>query len=360
MTEFREERLSYKQLLLDPNNYRYQDNPRFVYAEEKRFHEESVQRSAYRRLKDEETLVQLKNSFVTNGFIPVERLVVRPYGDEDDTYLVLEGNRRLAALKWIAEDHESGVSVPEPILESLEAIPVVIVEDAEDPAFYEALMGVRHVSGIKEWGGYQRAKLVTALRDEHSLETSEVADRLGMSAIEVNRRYRAFKALQQMQDDENYGMYAKPPMYALFHETVAIPIVREWLGWDEDLSRFTDDTRRNQFYELITPNEDEEAGRQDAKITTRSQIRELRGILASAEAKRILVDPNRSFMDALTVAKRDELSRSWKTQVAEAIDALHGIGVLDIEEFSEEDVEELEKLVEVTQKLLDSYRKLSA
>jgi hypothetical protein len=360
MTEFKEEKLSYKQLLLDPNNYRYQDNPNVVYADEKRFHEEGVQRSAYTRLSNEETLIQLKNSFITNGFIPVERLVVRRYPFEEGKYLVLEGNRRLAALRWIAEDHKSGVSIPDFVLESLDAVPVVIVEDTDDPAFYEALMGVRHVSGIKEWGGYQRAKLVTALRDDHNLETAEAADRLGMSAIEVNRRYRAFKALQQMQNDENYGMYAKPPMYALFHEAVAIPVVREWLGWDEDLSRFTNDTCRDQFYELITPSEDEEAGRQDAKITTYAQVRELRSILVGAEAKRILVDPNRSFMDALTVAKHDELSRSWKTQVAEAIDALHGIGVLDLEDFSEEDVVELEKLIKAAQKLLDTYRKLVA
>lgn len=360
MTEFREEKLSHDKLLLDPNNYRYQDNPNFVYADETRFHEESVQRNAYNRLKAEETLVQLKNSFITNGFIPVERLVVRRYEFDEGKFVVLEGNRRLAALKWIAEDREAGVSIPDTILDSLDAIPVVIIQETDDPAFYEALMGVRHVSGIKEWGGYQRAKLVTALKDNHGLETSEVADRLGMSAIEVNRRYRAFKALQQMQNDENYGMYAKPPMYALFHETVAIPVVREWLGWDEELSRFTHDTHRDQFYELITPSEDEEAGRQDAKITTYSQIRELRGIMASTEAKRILVDPNRSFLDALTVAKQDELSRSWKTQVAEAINALRSIGVLDLEEFSEEDIAELERLLAATKKLLEMHKKLTA
>jgi hypothetical protein len=360
MTEFREDELSHEKLLLDPNNYRYHDNPNFVYADEARFHEESVQRRAYNRLKAEETLVQLKNSFITNGFIPVERLVVRPYDYEEDKYLVLEGNRRLAALKWIAEDRDAGVSVPDSILESVDAIPVVIVEETDDPAFYEALMGVRHVSGIKQWGGYQRAKLVTALKDQYDLETSEVADRLGMSAIEVNRRYRAFKALEQMQNDENYGMYAKPPMYALFHEAVAIPVVREWLRWDEDVSRFISDTHRDQLYELITPSEDDEAGRQDAKITTYSQVRELRGIMASPEAKRILVDPNRSFIDAVTVAKRDELSRSWKTQVAEAIDALRAIGALDLQEFSDEDILELKRLLEVTQKLLDTHRKLTA
>lgn len=360
MANFREDRLSYKQLLLDPNNYRYQDSSDFRYAGKKRFYESGVQNRAFRRLRDEESLVQLKNSLITNGFIPVERLVVRPYPFADDKYLVLEGNRRLAALMWIADDYEAGVDIPEAILKTLKAVPVIVVEDEEDPAFYESLMGVRHVSGIRQWGGYQRAKLVVTLKDDYNLSSSEVADRLGMSAHEVNRRYRASKALQQMQDDENYGSYAKPPMYPLFHEAVSLPIVREWLGWDEEAAQFTNDTQRDQFYGLITSKEDEEIGTQDPKITAYSQVRELRDILASAEARRVLLDPNRSFLDAVAIAKRDEFSRSWKTQIAEAIDTLRAIGVLDLQEFSTEDLAQIEKLRDVSQSLLDTYRKLTA
>ncbi len=146
MSSFREDRLSYSQLLLDPNNYRYQDNPDFSYAEERRFHEEGVQDRAFRRLTRDESLIQLKNSFITNGFIPVERLVVRPYPHAEDRYLILEGNRRLAALRWIADDYEAGVDLPESVLASLEAVPVIIVENQADPAFCESLMGVRHIA----------------------------------------------------------------------------------------------------------------------------------------------------------------------------------------------------------------------
>jgi hypothetical protein len=359
MTTFREDHLSYRDLLLDPNNYRYQDNPDFVYADERRFHEPGVQSRAFRRLRDEESLLELKNSFLTNGFIPVERLVVRPYPHADAKYLVLEGNRRLAALMWIADDHEAGVVVADFILESLEAVPVIVVEGGEDPAFFQALMGVRHVSGIRQWGGYQRAKLVVTLKDQHELASSEIADRLGMSVHEVNRRYRAFKALQQMQDDENYGEYAKPSMYPLYHEAVSLPTAREWLGWKEEEGQFTEETQREQFYELVTPNEVEEGRTQEPKIRTYSQVRELRNILPSPEAKRVLLDPNRSFFDAVAVAKRDELSRSWKTQIAEAIDALQTVSVIDLEELSSEDLEQLEKLKELSQRLLDTYLKLT-
>jgi hypothetical protein len=287
-------------------------------------------------------------------------LVVRRYPYAENCYLVLEGNRRLAALRWIADDYEAGVEVPKPLLDTLEAIPVMIVEDEADPAFYESLMGVRHVSGIRQWGGYQRAKLVVTLKDGHKLSSAEVADRLGMSAHEVNRRYRALKALQQMENDENYGDYAKSDMYPLFHEAVSLPVVRNWLSWEQDEGQFTDEEQLHNFYQLITPNDEEEAPSRDPKITTYSQVRELRHIIPNAEAKRILLDPARSFFDSVSVAKREELSRLWTTQVAEAIGALQAISVLDLQDLSPEDLEEIERIRDVAANLLATHKKLVA
>ena len=76
--EYTEQTLPVQSLLLDPNNFRYQDEKGFVTADEKRFHEQTVQDRASRRLR-RENLAELKRSIITNGFLPVERLVVRPY-----------------------------------------------------------------------------------------------------------------------------------------------------------------------------------------------------------------------------------------------------------------------------------------
>lgn len=205
MVNLAEKLLAYKTLLLDPNNYRFQDSTDFVWADETRFHEKTVPDRAYRRLRDD-GLLQLKNSILTNGLLPVERLVARPYPPNPDLNVVIEGNRRLASIRWITEDDEAGVQVPESLLAMYDELPVLVVQDIQDdPVFLEALWGVRHVSGIKEWGEYQRSKLVASLRDERNLESTDVSGRLGMTVHEVNRRYRAFKALQQMQEDEDYG-----------------------------------------------------------------------------------------------------------------------------------------------------------
>lgn len=360
MAELRQDSITPDKFLLDPNNFRFQDSDGFVFAAENRFYEEPVQKRTYERLRREENLIDLKSSIMRNGFVPVERLVVRPYPHStDERYVIIEGNRRYAAVRWVLEDHEAGVNVDEVVLKSLEQLPVIIAEEgAPDQIFRASLMGIRHVSGIKQWGGYQRAKLVVSMRDDLNLEAPEIAERLGLSTQEVNRRYRAFKALQQIQEDEEYGAYAKPSMYAMFHEAVSLPIVRDWLAWDDAESKFEDIDNRNEFYDLITPFFDEDGNESPPKITSYSQVRELRSILSKPEAKRILLDPHQSFQDAINIAKQEEFSRLWATDVSSAIRSLEVFGIQELKRLTPEDIELLKKLKDLTEERLSDYEVL--
>lgn len=361
---YTEKLVSIDQLLLDPNNFRFQDEPDYVRAAPERFAEPSVQERATKRIRSE-GLTELKNSIVSNGFLAVERLVVRHYKDVDGIpiYLVLEGNRRAASLRWIRDDHEAGVSIPQGVLDVLGAVPVIVTDSDDGEVTYLSIMGIRHVGGIKQWGGYQRAKLVGDLRDMYGLDTTEVADRLGMTKHEVNRRYRALKALQQMEEDEDFGGFAGPQMYPLFHEAVSIPAVRAWLGWDDNLTTFGAQEELRHFYMLITPyvdDNDDDFVPRDVKITTYSQVRDLRDVLANPDAKAVLLDPTRSLGDALGIAKADELSSSWRSEISEAASALTKIGAFDLAGMSQEDITSISNLQDTIARVLDAHAKLTA
>jgi hypothetical protein len=346
-------------LLFDPNNYRLQDSPEFALADTKRIHESGVQARAYRRLLDDPTLLQLKNSILKNGYLPVETIIVSPYDNE--RFLVVEGNRRLAAIRWINEDYRSGVPVGEEILRSIEEIKVLVVEGGDEAdGFRAALMGIRHVSGIKQWGGYQRAKLVADMKDQYQMETGEVADRLAMTAQEVNRRYRAFKALEQMIDDEDYGGNAGAAMYPIFHEALAIPIVRDWLGWNDTIKQFTNDDTLRQFYSLITPAENEDGLTSPPKIPSYTQVRELREILANTEAKRFLADSPNGFDQAMLVITRARLSRVWASEVSEAIAALKNISTAELKAMTPDEVASIAELRDMAQERLNDFEKLTS
>lgn len=359
MVQLSEEDVPLEDLLLDPNNYRFQDELDFAAASEARFSEDTVQERAYQRLR-RGGLTELKSSILTNGYLPFERIVVRPYGQKGK-FVVVEGNRRVAALHWISEDHAAGIDIPEGLRKLLGAVPVTVVPEQEaQPALILSLMGVRHVGGIREWGGFQAAKLVTQLRDGHDLDTSEVAARLGMTAHEVNRRYRAYKALQQMMEDDEYGDQAQPVMYPLFHEAVAGTAIKDWLEWEDERSEFTSSENLRRFYDLITYHDDDEGTRTPPKLATREAVRAMREILPVPEARRALFDPDRTYQDALGIAKANELSKSWSAHVGEAVVALKSIGALELESFEKDEIAEITALRDLADSLLVLHSKLSS
>ena len=59
-------------LLLDPNNYRFQDEPKFLFADEKRFHESSVQDRAFVRIRGE-GISDLKSSILTERLSAIRK-----------------------------------------------------------------------------------------------------------------------------------------------------------------------------------------------------------------------------------------------------------------------------------------------
>ncbi|OBI11836.1 ParB N-terminal domain-containing protein [Mycobacterium sp. E2497] len=361
MPEFEQKTVSLDQLYLDPNNYRFQHLEDFVVADLSRVREDGVQKRANARLRDA-GLSELKNSILKNGYLPFEQIVVMPLVDSDSEFVVIEGNRRVAALKWLRDDYNAGVDTPEGVTTVFEELPVVVATKLEsDPAFKISLMGVRHVGGIKQWGNYQRAKLVAELRDEFNLDTGEVAGRLGMSPHEVNRRYRAYKALRQMMDDEEYGEYATPDMYVLFHEAVAGRAIKEWLDWSDTKYVFDDEENLRNFYELIAPQEREDGERPAAKISKYEDVRSLREILPKPDATRLLLDPNSTYAQALAVAQADDLAKNWRTEVTEAVQALKKIGVVELGKGLDADVlASISELRAVAEDVLDIYAKLHA
>ncbi len=123
-------------LILDPNNYRFHDLPGYrAVAQRTRYAEEGVQAKALSYLEDTESfdLETLKDSIRSNGFVPLDQIVVEKLsGDGVETlYLVIEGNRRAAAVKKLIADHKAGGEIPESTLETLNTLPVLRIEGTD-------------------------------------------------------------------------------------------------------------------------------------------------------------------------------------------------------------------------------------
>ena len=89
---------------------------------------------------------QLKDSIRTIGFLTIDRLVVTPL-PQDGKFVVIEGNRRLGAVKALLEDHRNGQENLGPeILSSLQKISVLLLEEP-DCAKREHLRAYSRVCG---------------------------------------------------------------------------------------------------------------------------------------------------------------------------------------------------------------------
>jgi len=361
--EYKTINVSVESLLLDPNNYRFLDMKGYTVASPSRYHEDTVQKRARTFLERDgfEELRALKESLQINGYVPIEILVVKPYAYKPNTYVVVEGNRRVAAIKWLQEDANAGVIVSSLILEAFNNLSVVAIDSAQgEETIQLVLMGVRHVSGIKQWGGYQRAKIILEMVDERGLTLPDAAKKLGMTVQEATRRYRAIKVLQQMMDDDEFGPYATTSMYRLFHEAISITSLREWLGWNNKEYVFRNDVNRAEFYKLLVPykpetDDDVDAVRaEDPKIKTYLDVRSLRDIIGNEDAEKVLLDPQTSLADAVAVIKANE-GVNWPPKVREAKRALERIQIHELKKMTQDEVQPLRELLDLIRERLDDW-----
>jgi hypothetical protein len=75
------------------------------------------------------------------------------------------------------------------------------------------LPGLRHVSGVKEWGCLPEGESCPCPTQKRHVSTGG-AQSLGLSTRAANAAYRCYLALEQMKSDEEFGERAEPRMYS--------------------------------------------------------------------------------------------------------------------------------------------------
>lgn len=350
-----EQSLPIDQIFLDPNNPRLatvssEETP------ENRIAEETVQLATLRRLNDGRFDQEgLRSSIKRSGLLPIDRIVVRPIeGEQDEKYVVVEGNRRIGAIKSLLRLYADGdLTLEEPVLATIDEPHVLVLEGegAEEARLDQWLIqGVRHISGIRPWGGYQAARTIQTMIDRLGYNEREVAEALNLSVQRVKRSMRVLAALGQMSEDDEYGEFAVPDLYSYFDEMIRRVTVRNWVRWDNDSYRFTDEDRAREFFSWIAP--DEELS-DEPRIPTSEGVRQLDDVLASEAALAVLNTPGNSLGDALVVAAPAPLEPEWRRPVERAIDALNAIPMGVLESLEGDDRDLIERIRDLAARRLE-------
>lgn len=243
-------------LYLDPNNPRFyaDDSPR---EPDDQIDAPGVQDALMQTAEAEFGLGPLMDSMEQNSYLPIDRIVVRPF--KEDRYVVLEGNRRVAAVKFLLRRIEAGtLAVSDETLATLETLPALIYK-GDDPDAAWVFQGIRHLSGVKDWPAYNKAHLLVTQVEKLDINQREAGKPFGLSSHAAGQYIRGYYAFQQAKRHQDYDDVVDTRAFPYFQELFGrsnIPL-RNWLGWNEEESEFANDERFETFLDWLYPRGDQ-------------------------------------------------------------------------------------------------------
>lgn len=229
-------------LKLDPNNPRMSLNwgqPKIYSVKD--LCSETLQAKVFKEiLKPKYKVAQLIKSISSKGFVPgTDRLIVKRLGGTK-SYLVLEGNRRTAAVTHLLARKDE---LRAPVLQSIKSVPVQVFSYSENSTFSEEevlefLLATIQVEGKETWGPMENAyymyrSYTRELKRIHGAKkvtfdkqvADAVAHNFNRKPADVKRILGTYNIFRQLRE----GGYeeASPEYYSLIELAVSTAATRD-------------------------------------------------------------------------------------------------------------------------------------
>ena len=353
---FNATRVRISDLLLDPNN------PRFGFCDH------SVDVSQLKDVLVQEHLLStmklyniepLKQSIITNGINPLDRLAVVRLEEGSSKYVVIEGNRRVAAVKHLLYE----LKFNDELRSSLEMLDVcVLVGKVYDDSEKERvkIQGLRHLSGFEEWGEYEKGRFLYNYTKIHGGDIRAIGAKVGLKNNNANCCYKAMESLESLKlDSSSYPMLTSEKTMQLyfpyFYEVMRHPSLRD--GYFEFNKGPKGDTKKVAiFCEWIGLSSNENTS--EIQIKTPNQVTDLQDIVINMNALKAL-ESGAVIEEALLISREDEtLVNSDFDIITEAFIAqLRKIKRIESKSLSRKTIRNLSLIAKRLPALLKQYKK---
>jgi len=248
-----------RELFLDPNNYRFVDNESYRVVPVNNITDFSIQKRTRHFIEGnrQENIRDLLSSFKANGFLDVDIIQVRKL--QDGAFLVLEGNRRVTALKCLQEDHEKGLDIGNLDPQVFGNVKFELHE-TDDIEKHLIVMGLKHISGNKKWSTLNQSKLVHDFllpyreKDNYFSKENELCESLGISKARLRSMIRVYN-LTSAYKRSDYSEQFDPSRYGIFEEIIKKPAIREWLDWSDENYEAKNKINLERLFSWISKNE---------------------------------------------------------------------------------------------------------
>lgn len=174
-------------------------------------------------------------SIARHGFFVSEPLIAIPSDDEPGAYVVVEGNRRLAAMIGLANRDSRRQFASAARWEELAAAAGLSVDDAV-PVVVEPnrqavtpVVGFRHISGILQWQPYAQARYIDNLVDVDGMSYIEIAETVGIDKTRVANLYRD-QAIAEQAKEVGVDVRTLERSFSLLTVAMSITKLRNHVG----------------------------------------------------------------------------------------------------------------------------------
>lgn len=289
---------------------------------------------------DDASLLDLIGSIAEQGFFPGEPLLICPEQDlpedqqppppsSDDVYRVIEGNRRLAALRLLrdpahAPARRQAIERLAGEVDLPDDAPAIIFPTRDSILDY---LGYRHVTGIKEWDPLAKAQYLEDLRrrwgeEGRPTDLRSLARSIGSSAPYVGRLLVGVALIRRVQPFlEQHDLEPQSIPFSLLTTALNYEDIVDFLGIspnDPDLDGLDDERLEDLVTWLFVPTR-HPPGAEPATVLGDSRNMRFLNIAVTSEravaamkeeavparqAARLAVDPPKVFSESLVEGRR--------------------------------------------------------
>lgn len=243
--------INVQNLLLDPENPRLPQDVQgksqkdIIYALYKFFDTEEL---AYSMTEngyfDEEPLVAVPENLPSEfeGISSEELKKNKKYNEfinnPNTKFIVLEGNRRLSTIKLILDDSlrnefkiKTFPTTENKIKEDLKIIPVIIYPERKQVLPY---LGVRHISGIKKWEPYAKARYVANMVKAGNT-IDDIQKQVGDRTNSARKIYLSYQLIETVKDEFDIDTTKAENLFSYLLLATGQGGVKDFIGLDKKL-----------------------------------------------------------------------------------------------------------------------------
>lgn len=285
------------------------------------------------------TLVDLMASIAENGFFNGEPILVV---EENGKHIVVEGNRRLASIKLLANPELANesprtIKALSEIATAKNNIPTDIwIYKCTDRNEIQNYLGFRHVSGVKQWPLISKARYLYDLflkKERSDYEVyKEIAREIGSKGNYVRKLLIGYQAFQITKSRNWFGMGDY-----LNEESFDLSLISEVLNNQSSVAEYAGiDVNSEKPFEYVNSENFEQLTKWLYQITETGKtrigdnrnLRLLNKILQNEESKKAFIEDGKSITEAAELTDlSDENIRYYlneaNTQLNEAQKLIH-------------------------------------